>query len=47
MLVEIVKTFAKNSKRYRIQKELSQATFVQKVGLHRNYISAKEREKEV
>lgn len=43
--MDIVKVFAKNLKRYRLQKGLSQETFAEMSGLHRTYISAIEREK--
>jgi len=45
MLMNIIKTFASNVKKYRTLKGLSQETFAEKAGLHRTYISAIEREK--
>lgn len=45
MLMDIIKTFASNVKKYRTLKGLSQETFAEKAGLHRTYISAIEREK--
>ena len=43
--MDIVKVFATNLKKYRIQKGLSQEAFAEISGLHRTYISAIEREK--
>jgi transcriptional regulator with XRE-family HTH domain len=43
--MDIVKVFASNLKKYRIQKGLTQETFAEMSGLHRTYISAIEREK--
>lgn len=43
--MDIVKVFAANLKKYRIQKGLSQEAFAEIAGLHRTYISAIEREK--
>lgn len=43
--MDIVKVFATNLKKYRIQKRLSQEAFAEISGLHRTYISAIEREK--
>lgn len=40
-----LKVFANNLKRYRKECGLSQEAFAEKVGLHRTYISAVEREK--
>lgn len=45
MLMNIIKTFAFNVKKYRTLKGLSQESFAEKAGLHRTYISAIEREK--
>lgn len=45
MYMDIVKVFATNLKKYRIQKGLSQEAFAEISGLHRTYISAIEREK--
>lgn len=43
--MDIVKVFARNLKKYRKQKGLSQKSFAEISGLHRTYISAVEREK--
>lgn len=43
--MDIVKVFAKNVKKYRTEKGLSQEAFAEIAGLHRTYISAVEREK--
>lgn len=43
--MDIVKVFATNVKKYRIENGLSQEVFAEKAGLHRTYISAIEREK--
>lgn len=43
--MDIVKVFATNVKKYRIENGLSQEAFAEKAGLHRTYISAIEREK--
>lgn len=43
--MDILKIFAKNLKKYRMQLGLSQEEFAEKTGLHRTYISAVEREK--
>lgn len=43
--MDALKVFATNLKRYRKQRGLSQEAFSEKVGLHRTYISAIEREK--
>lgn len=43
--MDIIKVFASNLKKYRLQKVLSQETFAEMSGLHRTYISAIEREK--
>lgn len=45
MLMDIIKIFAFNVKKYRTSKGLSQEAFAKKAGLHRTYISAIEREK--
>lgn len=44
-IMDIIKVFAYNVKKYRISKGLSQEAFAEKAGLHRTYISAVEREK--
>ena len=44
-VMDIVKVFASNVKKYRTLKGLSQEAFADKAGLHRTYISAVEREK--
>ena len=43
--MDIVKVFASNVRKYRTIIGLSQEAFAEKVGLHRTYISAVEREK--
>ncbi|WP_394903324.1 helix-turn-helix domain-containing protein [Clostridium butyricum] len=43
--MDIIKVFAKNLKKYRTLKGLSQEAFAEKVRLHRTYISAIECEK--
>jgi len=43
--MDIVKVFANNVKKYRMERGLSQEAFAEKAGLHRTYISAIEREK--
>ncbi|MGL4791614.1 MAG: helix-turn-helix domain-containing protein, partial [Anaerotignaceae bacterium] len=43
--MDIVKVFATNVKKYRLNKGLSQEAFAELAGLHRTYISAIEREK--
>ena len=43
--MDIVKVFARNVKKYRLNKGLSQEAFAELTGLHRTYISAIEREK--
>lgn len=45
MLMDIIKVFANNLKKYRGEIGLSQEAFAEKAGLHRTYISAIEREK--
>lgn len=45
MIMDIMKVFAYNVKKYRTLKGLSQEAFAEKSGLHRTYISAVEREK--
>lgn len=44
-IMDIIKVFANNVKKYRTLKGLSQEAFAEKAGLHRTYISAIEREK--
>lgn len=44
-IMDIIKVFANNLKRYRKLKGLSQEAFAERTGLHRTYISAIEREK--
>lgn len=44
-MMDIVKVFANNVKKYRTDSGLSQEAFAEKAGLHRTYISAIEREK--
>lgn len=41
----LLKVFATNIRKYRIQKGLSQEQLAEKSGLHRTYISALERER--
>ena len=43
--MDIVKIFACNVKKYRVEKGLSQEVLADKSGLHRTYISAVERER--
>lgn len=43
--MDALKVFAANLKKYRKERGLSQEVFSEKVGLHRIYISALEREK--
>ena len=43
--MDIVKVFANNVKRYRVEKGLSQEAFAENARLHRTYISAIECEK--
>lgn len=43
--MDALKIFASNLKKYRLKSGLSQEAFSEKVGLHRTYISAIEREK--
>ena len=43
--MNLLHTFARNVKNYRIAKELSQEKLAELSGLHRTYISALEREK--
>lgn len=43
--MDIIKVFASNVKKYRIERGFSQEAFAEKAGLHRTYISAIEREK--
>lgn len=38
--MDIVKVFAKNMRKYRLEKHLSQEALAEKAGLHRTYISA-------
>lgn len=40
--MDILKVFAKNVRKYRMQKQLSQELLAEKSGLHRTYISAVE-----
>lgn len=44
-VMDIIKVFSSNVKKYRNIKGLSQEAFAEKAGLHRTYISAVEREK--
>jgi transcriptional regulator with XRE-family HTH domain len=43
--MDAIKVFATNLKKYRKERGLFQEAFSEKVGLHRTYISAVEREK--
>jgi transcriptional regulator with XRE-family HTH domain len=43
--MDIVKVFAQNLKKFRMEKGMSQEAFAEKCGLHRTYISAVERER--
>ncbi len=43
--MDIIEVFARNVKKYRVLKGLSQEAFAEKAGLHRTYISAVERKK--
>ena len=43
--MDILKVFAKNVRKYRIQKQFSQEILAEKSGLHRTYISAVECQK--
>ena len=45
VIMDIIKVFANNVKKYRLLRGLSQEAFAEKAGLHRTYISAVEREK--
>lgn len=45
--MDIVKVFANNVRKYRNKKGLSQEAFAEKAGLHRTYICAIERKREV
>ena len=38
--VDIIKVFAENIRKYRIEKNLSQEALAEKAGLHRTYINA-------
>ena len=40
IILDIIKVFGNNVKKYRMQKGLSQEKFAEKCGLHRTYISA-------
>jgi len=44
-LMDILKVFAKNVRKYRVDKHLSQEQLAEKAGLHRTYISAIECER--
>ncbi len=39
-IMDIVKVFASNMRKYRLEKQLSQEALAEKAGLHRTYISA-------
>ena len=41
--MDIVKVFASNLRKYRMEKGFSQESFAEKCGLHRTYISSVER----
>lgn len=43
--MDILKVFAKNVRKYRVDKHLSQEQLAEKAGLHRTYISAIECER--
>jgi len=43
--MDALRVFARNLKKYRNKRGLSQEAFAEKTGLHRTYISAVEREK--
>lgn len=43
--MDIVKVFARNVRKYRTEKGVSQETLAEKASLHRTYICAVEREK--
>ena len=45
MNTDIIETIAKNIKKYRLEKGLSQEELADKAGLHRTYISLLERKK--
>lgn len=38
--MDVVKVFAENMRKYRLEKNLSQEALAEKAGLHRTYISA-------
>lgn len=40
IILDIIKVFGNNVKKYRTQKGISQEKFAEKCGLHRTYISA-------